>query len=105
MGKEFLCTLAGTTNRVYNVSECLGSALQLALKPGCAGQQSGRVRSIKPCFSIRNNRVICPAFYAIVACHAHHQLPKLIVCHALSDCSQFQTHLLHDTLYIKFLFL
>jgi len=71
------------------------------------GQQSGRVRSIKPCFSIRNNRVICPAFYAIVACHAHHmQLPKLIVCHApLSACSQFQTHLLHDTLYIKFLFL
>jgi hypothetical protein len=59
MGKEFLCTLAGTTNRVYNVSECLGSALQLALKPGCAGQQSGRVRSIKPCFSIiRNNWVI-----------------------------------------------
>lgn len=58
--------------RVYNVSECLGSALQLALKPGCAGQQSGRVRSIKPCFSIRNNWVIWPAFYAIVACcHAH----------------------------------
>jgi len=39
------------------------------------GQHSGRVRSIKPCFSIRNNQVIWPAFYAIVACHAHHQLP------------------------------
>jgi len=39
------------------------------------GQHSGRVRSIKPCFSIRNNQVIWPAFYAIVACHAHYQLP------------------------------
>jgi len=35
MGKEFLCT-AGTTIRVYNVSECLGAAL--ALKPGQASK-------------------------------------------------------------------
>jgi len=82
---------SGNYYRVYNVSECLGSALQLALKPGCAGQQSGRVRSIKPCFSIRNNWVIWPAFYAIVACchaHSHLQLPKLIVCHAPPNSGQ-----------------
>jgi len=79
------------------------------------GQQSGRVRSIKPCFvhPQQNVRVICPAFLAIVACcHALYPNavaqanlfatppPKMLV-----GITQFQTHLLYDTLYIKFLFL
>jgi len=113
MGKEFLCTATGTTNRVYNVSECLGKLLA-ALKPGQASKADASDQS-NPVLSIRNKMsgwsvppslLLLPAAtpftpHAVAQANLFATLPpKMLV-----GITQFRTHLLYDTLYIKFLFL